>query len=77
MEVVTAATMAPVSSNTLSWSVIAARITASCHSNGIASIRTHSRQCDAVSSMKCRAISDTAPSTVSSGPSTMVTASST
>jgi hypothetical protein len=34
IEVVSAATMAPVSSKAQSFKVMAARITASCHSNG-------------------------------------------
>ena len=44
IEVVSAATMAPVSSKLQSLSVMAARITASCQSNGIDSARTQSRQ---------------------------------
>src|ERR1043166_5354479 len=76
MEVVIAATIAPVSSNTLSCSLIAERITASCHSNGMPSERTQSRQYAAVSSKKRRPTSATAPCTVSSGPSSRVTASS-
>ena len=44
MEVVSEATIAPVSSKLHSFRVIAARITASCQSNGIDSARTHSRQ---------------------------------
>src|SRR6266496_5514591 len=75
MEVVIAATIAPVSSNTLSCSVIAERITASCHSNGMPSERTQSRQYAAVSSKKRRPTSATAPCTVSSGPSSRVTRS--
>src|SRR2546430_1759856 len=59
-----AATIAPVSSNTLSCSVIAERITASCHSNGMPSERTQSRQYAAVSSKKRRPTSATAPCTL-------------
>src|SRR6266542_3630358 len=55
---------------------MAARITASCHSNGMASARTHSRQYAAVSSRKRLPTSATAPCTVSSGPSSRVMASS-
>src|SRR6266576_3506943 len=69
--------MAPVSTNTLSLSVIAARITASCHSNGIASERTHSRQYAVVSERKCLPTSPAASCSVSSGPRTSVTESST
>ncbi len=68
--------MAPVSSNEFSCSVIAARITASCHSKGMARRRTQSRQYASVSSMKRRPTSATALCTVSSGPSSIVTVSS-
>jgi hypothetical protein len=44
IEVVTAATIAPVPSYWQSLSVIAARITASCQSTGMDRKRTHSRQ---------------------------------
>jgi hypothetical protein len=44
MLVVIAATIAPVSSNSESLSVIAARITASCHSSGSDSARVQERQ---------------------------------
>jgi hypothetical protein len=44
IEVVCAATMPPVSSKQHKSSVIAARVTALCHSNGTASERTQSRQ---------------------------------
>ena len=77
IEVVIAATIAPVSSKWLSCNAIAARITAACHSNGIASRRTQSRHQAIVSSMKCLPIPATASLTGSSGPSTSVTASST
>jgi hypothetical protein len=50
MLVVMAAMMAPVSSNSQSLKVMAARITASCHSNGSASARTHRRQWSVVRS---------------------------
>jgi hypothetical protein len=73
-EVVIAAMMAPVSSYAFCCSVIAARMTAACHSNGIASLRTQSCQYLIVSSMKRRPISSTALGTVSSGPSSSVTA---
>jgi len=46
--VVSAATIAPVSSCWHSFSVIAERITTSCHSSGMASPRTHSRHSPAV-----------------------------
>ncbi|MNC40750.1 hypothetical protein D3C75_894810 [compost metagenome] len=44
IEVVTAAMTAPVSSKLQSLRVMAARITTSCHSKGIARARTHSYQ---------------------------------
>ncbi len=50
-----AATMAPVSSKALSLSVMAARITASCHSKGMPSERTHSCQYCVVSSQEAAA----------------------
>jgi hypothetical protein len=43
MDVVSAATMAPVSSYCQSFSVMAARITTSCHSSGTERVRTHPR----------------------------------
>ena len=52
-----AATMAPVSSYWQSLSVMAARITASCHSSGTASRRVHCRQCRRVASSMRAAIS--------------------
>jgi hypothetical protein len=74
-DVVIAATMAPVSSNAFCCSVIAARITALCHSNGIASLRTQSRQYFIVSSTNLRPTSSTALGTVSSGPRSSVSES--
>ena len=73
MLVVIAATMAPVSSNWHSFSVIAARITASCHSSGNARRRVHWRQYSDVISSKSRAVSSMPPDSVSSGPISRLT----
>ena len=70
MLVVIAATIAPVSSNVQSFSVMAARSTASCHSGGIASRRVHWRQCASVFSWNARAIAPMPSERVSSAPST-------
>jgi hypothetical protein len=69
MLVVIAATMAPVSSYWHNLSVMAARITASCHSSGTASRRVQWRQYSAVCSSNSRAVSSMPPASVSSGPS--------
>ncbi len=76
MLVVIAATIAPVSSYWHSFSVIAARITASCHSSGSASRRVQWRQYRQVCSSNSRAVSSTSPISVSSGPSSRLTARS-
>ena len=68
IEVVSAATIAPVSSNEHSFSAIAARITASCHSNGIESERTHSTQWSCVRSSRSRALLSIDAASGSSGP---------
>jgi hypothetical protein len=52
IEEVSAATIAPVSSNEHNFSAMAARITASCHSNGIESDRTQSTQWSCVRSSR-------------------------
>ena len=46
IQLVSAATIAPVSSKWQSLRAIAARITASCHSKGIESVRDHARGLD-------------------------------
>ena len=68
-----AATIAPVSSNWHSFSVIAARITASCHSSGTARRRVQRRQYSAVCSSKSREVSSIPADSVSSGPSSRLT----
>ena len=73
MLVVIAATIAPVSSNWHSFNVIAARITASCHSSGSASRRVQWRQYSEVCSSNSRAVSSIPPDSVSSGPNSRLT----
>ena len=65
-----AAMIAPVSSKVQSFSVIAARMTASCHSGGMASRRVHCRQWLSVSSWKERAMLPASSESDSSAPST-------
>ena len=73
MLVVSAAMIAPVSSKVQSLSVIAERITASCHSSGSDRRRTHSRQCSSVCSWNSRATVSTPSRRVSSGVSRKLT----
>jgi hypothetical protein len=73
MLVVIAATIAPVSSNWHSLRVMAARITASCHSSGSARRRVQCRQYNEVCSSKSRAVSSIPPDRVSSGPISRLT----
>ncbi len=68
MLVVIAAMIAPVSSYMQSFSVIAARMTASCHSSGTASARDQCCQYSAVRSSKSRAVSAMPVAIVSSTP---------
>jgi hypothetical protein len=75
MLVVMAATIAPVSSYWQSFKVIAARITASCHSSGTARRRVHSPPVRRSCSSNARAVASIPPSRVSSGPSTRLTPS--
>ncbi|MCY1375648.1 hypothetical protein D9M69_630780 [compost metagenome] len=70
IELVTAAMIAPVSSKLHSLRVIAARITTSCHSKGIASARTHSCQQALV---RLRKLLTTSSGASSSGSSTPIT----
>jgi len=69
MLVVIAATIAPVSSYWHIFSVIAERITASCHCKGTARPRVQRSQCSEVCSSNSRAVSSMPPDRVSSGPS--------
>ncbi|MOA02163.1 hypothetical protein D3C78_1216020 [compost metagenome] len=72
IEVVTAAMIAPVSSKLHSLRVMAARITTSCHSKGMARARTHSLQPAWVRLRKVRTTSSGASSSGSSTPITML-----
>ena len=69
---VIAASTAPVSSKLQSWSVMAARITASCHSKGTARWRTNSRHQVSVRLRNSRATESTGSVRLSSGPSSRV-----
>jgi hypothetical protein len=75
IDVVIAAMIAPVSSYAFMCSVIAARITSRCHSNGIARRRTQSRHQFSVSSIRRRPVSDADVEGVSSGPISSVISS--
>src|SRR3546814_3144054 len=68
MDVVSAATMAPVSSCWQSLRVIAARITASCHSSGVARPRVQARHSSVVRSSIVSTAACTSPEKLSSGP---------
>jgi hypothetical protein len=74
--VVIAATSAPVSSNEHNFSVIAARITAVCHSNGTDSRMVKARQYATVCSRNSRPVSITGARSDSSGPSISTISSS-
>ena len=74
---VIAATIAPVPSYWHSFSVIAARITASCHSKGIDRERDHAVQKSIVRSKASRVKASTDVVSVSSGPRTRDTSRST
>ena len=69
---VSAANTAPVSSKLQSFSVMAARITAACQSNGMLRSRTHVCQYDVVSARKLRASVSGFSGTVSSAPTSRV-----